>query len=87
MRGHAHLLGIELKILFRRWQQEHQYHLDKVQLDDSISIRQPIKFNQHAHKVDDCWHIPFVEEYMPNLPDSFETQPLWLCIKISSKLA
>lgn len=91
MRSHAHLLGAELKVLFRQWQQEHQYYLDRVALDNdnAVSIRQPVTFDQNAHKINgNCWHIPFTTEYISKLPDSFELQPNWLCITMSNnKLA
>lgn len=82
MRGHAFLLGPELKTIFRRWQLEHQYHFDKVNEFHDIIVREPIKFKNSAHSINGeyCWHIPFCEEFKQNVQETFELSKSWLCI-------
>lgn len=80
MRSHAYLLGNDLKPIFRRWQQEHQYYLDSANAFGKISIKEPIKYQTNAHTVDGKWHIPFTEEYNATPPVSYEMPKSWLCI-------
>lgn len=84
MRGHAHLLGPELKPIFRRWQQEHQYCLEMDSHPDNVNIREPIKFQTNAHTMDGCWHIPCTDVYDPTPPETFTLPSKWLCIAPSN---
>lgn len=80
MRGHAHLLGADLKPIFRRWQQEHQFYLDAGSHAGRVTIREPIKFQTNAHAVNGSWHIPFSEAYNATPPETFTLPSSWLCI-------
>lgn len=83
MRSHAHLLGTDLKPIFRRWQQEHQYYLAPgANTFGQVQIQVPIKFQMNAHTVDGKWHIPYTDEYLSTPPDSFELPRSWLCISL-----
>ncbi|TDG42460.1 hypothetical protein AWZ03_011114 [Drosophila navojoa] len=83
MRAHAHLLGTELKAIFRRWQQEHQYSLVTQTQTGQIIVKEPIRYRLSAHKVGNVWHVPCCEAYSANPPDSFEVPEKWLCITIA----
>lgn len=83
MRSHAFLLGSELKPIFRRWQQEHQYSLATQTQTGKIIVKEPIRHRLGAHKVQQVWHVPCCEQYTPHPPDSFEVPGKWLCMKIA----
>ncbi|KAH8386731.1 hypothetical protein KR093_002336 [Drosophila rubida] len=87
MRSHAFLLGSELKPIFRRWQQEHQYSLaTQTQPMGKIVVKEPIRYLLNAHKLDNnVWHVPCIESYTANPSDRFELPEKWLCIKIATK--
>lgn len=85
MRGHAHLLGAELKPIFRRWQQEHQYCLAAPQGFGRIHVQEPIKFQTNAHTVDGKWHLPYRDEFSAAPAETFEMPNKWLCIAPPSK--
>lgn len=80
MRGHAHLLGAELKPVFRRWQQEHQFYLEIGSSAHSVNIREPLGFETSAHTTGGSWHVPFTDAYNPTPSDTFALPPSWLCI-------
>ncbi|KAM7349712.1 mitochondrial ribonuclease P catalytic subunit [Cochliomyia hominivorax] len=82
MRQHAFLLGPELKVIFRRWQQEHQYALVTQTESGKIIVKEPIRHLICAHKVQDIWHVPYKQEFSQHVADSFEIPEQWLCIKI-----
>lgn len=82
MRQHAFLLGPELKVIFRRWQQEHQYALVTQTESGNIIVKEPIRHLICAHKVEDKWHVPYKEEFVQHVADSFEVPEQWLCIKV-----
>lgn len=84
MRSHAFLLGSELKPIFRRWQQEHQYSLVTQTQTGKIIVKEPIRHRLGAHKVQQVWHVPCCEQYTPHPPDSFEVPEKWLCLKIAA---
>lgn len=81
MRGHAHLLGPELKATFRRWQQEHQYYLELGSHAGLVNIREPLKYHTNAHTANGHWHVPFTDVYNANPPDTFDLPRSWLCIR------
>ncbi|XP_073828091.1 mitochondrial ribonuclease P catalytic subunit [Musca autumnalis] len=83
MRQHAHLLGPDLKVIFRRWQQEHQYSLITQTESGKILVKEPVRHLICAHKVQNQWHVPYKKEYQPNVPDSFDIPEHWMCIKIN----
>lgn len=64
MRGHTFLLqDPTLKILFKRWQTQHQYFLVYVDNNGKVTYRPPHPFSlsaQHSHN--GAWHIPIEEE-------------------------
>ncbi|XP_075170489.1 mitochondrial ribonuclease P catalytic subunit [Haematobia irritans] len=82
MRQHAFLLGPELKGIFRRWQQEHQYSLVTQTNSGKIIVKEPIRHLICAHKVQDRWHVPYKLQYEQHVPDSFNIPEYWMCIKI-----
>ncbi|TMW47890.1 hypothetical protein DOY81_007040 [Sarcophaga bullata] len=81
MRQHAHLLGPEIKTLFRRWQQEHQYSLVTQTGSGKIIVKEPIRFLICAHKVENTWHIPYKKEFTQHVADDFDVPDQWLCLK------
>ncbi|XP_064547198.1 mitochondrial ribonuclease P catalytic subunit [Drosophila montana] len=86
MRSHAFLLGSELKAVFRRWQQEHQYSLVTQTQTGQIIVKEPIRYRLSAHKVGNVWHVPCCEAYTPNPPESFEVPEKWLCLSIAQNV-
>ncbi|XP_004525120.1 mitochondrial ribonuclease P protein 3 [Ceratitis capitata] len=81
MRSHAFLLGNDLRIIFRRWQQEHQYALITQTKDGRIIVKEPTRHLLYTHKVQDTWHVPYKSSYSPNPSETFEVPESWLCIK------
>lgn len=79
MRQHSHLLSQKMKTVFRRWQQEHQYHLITAQ--KKVIVREPITFELRAHRVNSVWHLPFTNENIKNTVDTFNLPTCWLCLK------
>ncbi|KAL7036024.1 hypothetical protein ACKWTF_008661 [Chironomus riparius] len=79
MRQHSHLLSPKMKKVFRRWQQEHQYHLITAQ--QKVIVREPITFELRAHRVNSIWHLPFTNENIKNTVDTFILPACWLCLK------
>lgn len=79
MRQHSHLLSPKMKKVFRRWQQEHQYHLITAQ--QKVIVREPITFELRAHRVNSIWHLPFTNENIKNTVDTFTLPACWLCLK------
>lgn len=80
MRGHSHLLGHDMKKIFQRWQQQHQYSLIHAKEDGQVIVKEPLKYRICAHKTEDNWHCPIIQEYNPQLPNIIETPSSWLCI-------
>jgi len=83
MRGHSHLLDAQSKMLFRRWQQQHQYQL--VSTTDRYSrviVKDPIGFELRAHKMNGFWHIPFTDGKIQLSHQTFELPSCWLCLKL-----
>ncbi|XP_055854477.1 mitochondrial ribonuclease P catalytic subunit [Episyrphus balteatus] len=80
MRSHAFLLGAELKYIFKRWQQEHQYSLVTVS-DKGIIVKEPTRHFKFAQKVNDTWHIPYKATYSPNPTEVLDVPENWICIK------
>lgn len=82
MRGHAYLLGDDLKPIFQKWRTSHQYMLITAKNEANTIIRTPRMYKTSAHKVDNVWHIPFVEEEMIQLEAGLQEEIQWLCVKI-----
>ncbi|KAH8418984.1 hypothetical protein KR222_011385 [Zaprionus bogoriensis] len=83
MRSHAFLLGAELKPIFRRWQQEHQYSLLTQTQTGQIVVKEPIRHRLSAHRLQEgTWHVPYCESYTPQPPEGFELPPHWLCLTL-----
>lgn len=84
MRSHAFHLGPELKPIFRRWQQEHQFSLVTQTQSGQIIVKEPIRHRLCAHEVGDggTWHLPYCETYTQHPSDSFEVPAHWLCLKL-----
>ncbi|XP_055915742.1 mitochondrial ribonuclease P catalytic subunit-like [Eupeodes corollae] len=80
MRSHAFLLGPELKHIFKRWQQEHQYSLLTVS-EKGIVVKEPTRYFKFAQKVNNTWHLPYKAVYSPNPPELLEVPENWICIK------
>ncbi|XP_039232398.1 mitochondrial ribonuclease P catalytic subunit [Drosophila yakuba] len=87
MRSHAFHLGPELKPVFRRWQQEHQFSLVTQTQTGQIIVKEPIRHRLCAHKVADTWHVPYCEQYTLHPTDSFEVPANWLCLKLNQQTA
>ncbi|XP_020802770.1 mitochondrial ribonuclease P protein 3 [Drosophila serrata] len=84
MRSHAFHLGPELKPIFRRWQQEHQFSLVTQTQSGQIIVKEPIRHRLCAHEVSGgTWHVPYCEAYTQHPSDSFEVPANWLCLKLS----
>ncbi|KAH8266908.1 hypothetical protein KR026_010509 [Drosophila bipectinata] len=83
MRSHAFHLGPEMKPIFRRWQQQHQFSLVTQTKTGKLIVKEPIRHRLEAHQVSDTWHVPFCEVYTPHPPESFEVPTNWLCLKLS----
>ena len=81
MRQHAHLLGPEMKTIFRRWQQEHQYSLVTQTDSGKIIVKEPIRILICAHKVENTWHIPYKNEFTQHVTEDFDVPDQWLCLK------
>ncbi|XP_034650996.1 mitochondrial ribonuclease P catalytic subunit [Drosophila subobscura] len=85
MRTHAFLLGAELKPIFRRWQQEHQFSLVTQTQTGRIIVKEPIRHRLCVHKAKaGAWHVPYCEAYTPNPTDSFEVPEHWLCLSLKT---
>ncbi|KAL5281552.1 KIAA0391 family protein [Megaselia abdita] len=86
MRSHSYLLNNELKTIFKRWQQIHQYSLVTTSggmRGDQVIVRKPFGHCNFAHKIGKgSWHIPFREKYMSNPPESFGSPDNWLCVQL-----
>ncbi|XP_017029120.1 mitochondrial ribonuclease P catalytic subunit [Drosophila kikkawai] len=83
MRSHAFHLGPELKPIFRRWQQEHQFSLITQTQTGQIIVKEPIRHRLCAHEAaDGTWHVPYCEAYTLNPTESFEVPAKWLCLKL-----
>lgn len=82
MRSHSFLLGKELGLIFRRWQQLHQYWLIHASDNGKMLVKEPVKFCTNAHQVDNVWHIPFDEEFNPQTIQGSEMSKNWLCVKL-----
>ncbi|XP_053670196.1 mitochondrial ribonuclease P catalytic subunit [Anopheles nili] len=81
MRKHSFMLGDHLSVVFKRWQQEHQYSLLSVLSDGRVMIKSPFKYELYAHKsCDNRWHVPLVENGY-RIP-KVEKQNDWLCMSI-----
>ncbi|XP_017012558.2 mitochondrial ribonuclease P catalytic subunit [Drosophila takahashii] len=82
MRSHAFHLGPELKPIFRRWQQEHQFSLVTQTQTGRIIVKEPIRHRLSAHQVGGTWHVPYCEAYTQHPTDSFEVPANWLCLRL-----
>ncbi|XP_017064161.1 mitochondrial ribonuclease P catalytic subunit [Drosophila eugracilis] len=82
MRSHAFHLGPELKPIFRRWQQEHQFSLVTQTQTGQIIVKEPIRHRLCVHEVAGTWHVPYCEVYTVHPTDSFEVPASWLCLKL-----
>uniref|UniRef100_A0A675B338 Mitochondrial ribonuclease P catalytic subunit n=1 Tax=Anopheles darlingi TaxID=43151 RepID=A0A675B338_ANODA len=83
MRKHSFLLGDGLGVVFKRWQQEHQYSLLSILPDGRVLIKAPFKHDLYAHKSPSShrWHVPLVESGY-RIP-KVEKQSEWLCISVT----
>ncbi|KAH8354140.1 hypothetical protein KR084_001390 [Drosophila pseudotakahashii] len=84
MRSHAFHLGPELKPIFRRWQQEHQFSLVTQTQTGRIIVKEPIRHRLSAHQVagGGTWHVPYCEVYTQHPTDSFQVPANWLCLQL-----
>lgn len=74
-------------MIFRRWQQEHQYMIKWISDNGRITFEEPIQFDMNAHQVDGCWHIPFEDDSHCTFgTKSFELRKNWLCISKVEKV-
>ncbi|EDV47360.1 mitochondrial ribonuclease P catalytic subunit [Drosophila erecta] len=87
MRSHAFHLGPELKPVFRRWQQQHQFSLATQTQTGQIIVKEPIRhrLGTQPGKVTDTWHVPYCEQYTQHPTDSFEVPANWLCLKLKEQ--
>lgn len=77
MRSHAFLLGGELKYIFKRWQQEHQYSLLSVS-EKGVIVKEPTRHFKFAQKVEDTWHIPYKATYSANPSELLDVPENWI---------
>lgn len=49
-----------------------------------LLLQPPSKFIPSAQKNEYGWHIPIVEEFMPNTPYSLDPPDEWICLKPKS---
>ncbi|XP_001354471.4 mitochondrial ribonuclease P catalytic subunit isoform X2 [Drosophila pseudoobscura] len=85
MRTHAFLLGAELKPIFRRWQQEHQFSLVTQTQTGKIIVKEPIRHRLSVHQAEGgSWHVPYCDVYTPNPTDSFDVPEHWLCLILNT---
>ncbi|KAH8304657.1 hypothetical protein KR018_010654, partial [Drosophila ironensis] len=83
MRSHAFHLGPELRPVFRRWQQEHQFSLVTQTQTGRIIVKEPIRHRLGCHQeASGRWHLPYCEEYTQHPAESFEVPAAWLCLKL-----
>lgn len=84
MRNHAHLLGPELKPVFQRWQQKHQYDIKAMFGDGTIKLQPSIQFNIYGHKHNGIWHIPYIGSYEPRVTDlyAYNMPESWACFQL-----
>uniref|UniRef100_A0A336L2T1 Mitochondrial ribonuclease P catalytic subunit n=1 Tax=Culicoides sonorensis TaxID=179676 RepID=A0A336L2T1_CULSO len=83
MRGHAFLLGTGLKGVFQKWRQQHQYKLVWANNSQDVLINSPCLYKATAHKIDNVWHIPFVEDQAASLEAHLSNEEKkWLCIEL-----
>uniref|UniRef100_A0A182JGX5 Mitochondrial ribonuclease P catalytic subunit n=1 Tax=Anopheles atroparvus TaxID=41427 RepID=A0A182JGX5_ANOAO len=81
MRKHSFMLGDNFSVVFKRWQQEHQYSLLSILPDGRVMIKAPFKYELYAHKSgDNRWHVPLVENGY-RIP-KVEKQSEWICLSI-----
>ncbi|KAH8420549.1 hypothetical protein KR009_011287 [Drosophila setifemur] len=86
MRSHAFHLGTELKPIFRRWQQQHQFSLITQTQTGRIIVKEPIRYRLSTHRVGNTWHLPFCETYTQHPTESFEVPSNWLCLKLKEEV-
>ncbi|XP_016987023.1 mitochondrial ribonuclease P catalytic subunit [Drosophila rhopaloa] len=85
MRSHAFHLGPELKPIFRRWQQQHQFSLVTQTQTGRIIVKEPVRHRLSAHEVAGTWHVPYCEAYTQHPTESFEVPANWLCLKLKKQ--
>lgn len=87
MRGHMFLLQDPvLKILFKRWQTQHQYFLVHVENSGKIMYRLPHPFSLSAQcSHNGVWHIPYEDEKKGKgisiKEQYFSVYNNWLCLR------
>ncbi|KAJ8719521.1 hypothetical protein PYW08_011696 [Mythimna loreyi] len=86
LRGHKFLLKEEnLRLLFRRWQWQHQWMVFPSKFNQQKApLQPPLKFTPCAQKKNNTWHLPFEREILTTssqindgTPDLFS----WLCLR------
>lgn len=82
MRSHAFLLGDELKPIFQKWRQSHQYQLITARHLLNPIIKNPSQYKRSAHQVNNVWHIPFVEEEASKLDTELQEEFKWVCLPL-----
>lgn len=83
LQNHAHLFDEQLRTVFRRWQQQHQYSVKNVEDPDIVEFDDRIEFDMNAQQMDDgCWHIPFRSNSSFTFQDDnfFKLWKNWLCV-------
>ncbi|XP_063705462.1 mitochondrial ribonuclease P catalytic subunit [Culicoides brevitarsis] len=82
MRQHAFLLGPELRICFFKWRDQRQY---KLKSSFKVLFDKPCLYKGTAHKIDNVWHIPFVEDERTWLNEYVPTdEKQWMCIQLKN---
>ncbi|KAJ6634895.1 Mitochondrial ribonuclease P catalytic subunit [Pseudolycoriella hygida] len=82
IRNHAFKLDLNLKRIFRKWQQLRQHSMQRVWDSGHVIFHEKIEFDMSAHLLKDhCCHIPFNNDAFCTLhQDYLELRENWLCV-------
>lgn len=86
MRGHAFLLGNELKTIFKRWQQTNHSQILYVKPGGNIRYSQPTEHKLYCHKSNGRWHVPYVndEDFQIKMDERNKIEKIqWSCIELA----
>lgn len=84
LRNHAYLLGPEMKPVFQRWQQKHQYNIADISPDGILKLQPSIQYNVYGHKNNGIWHIPFMAEFNHKVTElyAYNMPEQWACFQL-----
>lgn len=81
LQNYSYRLGPDMRLLFQRWQQKHQFSLESAKCDKSgnVSIQNHHRIFTHKHK--GVWHVAFLENYSSNVVEMKDEPVAWACFK------